>query len=64
MYDLLSSPDTQGRGILVALLVRLAIILVAGIGVVFYWLNHREVQQLLREAERQAEREAEATCAS
>ena len=70
MYDLLSPPDAQGRGILIALLVRLAIILVAGIGVVFYWLNHREVQQLLKEAERvsasqdeqEAERKAQATC--
>ena len=37
MYDLLSPPDALGRGILIALLVRLSIILVAGIGVVFYW---------------------------
>ena len=64
MYDLLSKPDAQGRGILIALLVRLSIILVAGVGVFFYWHNHREVQQLLHEAEREAEREAEAETAS
>jgi uncharacterized protein (TIRG00374 family) len=58
MYDLLSPANAQGRGIVVALLVRLAIIGVAGIGVVFYWLNHREVQLLLRQAEREAKLEA------
>jgi uncharacterized protein (TIRG00374 family) len=60
MYDLLSPLDARGRGIVVALLVRLAIIGVAGIGVAFYWLNHREVQALLGQAEREAQREAEA----
>jgi uncharacterized protein (TIRG00374 family) len=58
MYDLLSPPEVRGGGIVVALLVRLAIICVAGIGVGFYWFNHREVQLLLRQAEREAEREA------
>jgi uncharacterized protein (TIRG00374 family) len=67
LYDLFSPADAQGRGILIALLIRLAIILVAGIGIVFYWYNHREVQLLLRETERAAqvrdEPSTEATCA-
>jgi uncharacterized membrane protein YbhN (UPF0104 family) len=67
LYDLFSPADAQGRGIVIALLVRVAIILVAGIGIFFYWHNHREVQLLLREAERAAqqrsEQPTEAACA-
>jgi uncharacterized membrane protein YbhN (UPF0104 family) len=61
LYDLFSPADAQGRGIVIALLMRLAIILVAGVGIIFYWVNHREVRQLLREAEKLADH-SEADC--
>jgi hypothetical protein len=59
LYDLFSPPGAQGRGILIALLMRLTIILVAGIGIFFYWQRHGEVQQLLRQAEQEVEQHAE-----
>ncbi len=55
LYDLLSPPDAQGRGILIAILFRPTTLIVASIGVVFYWLNHREVQKVLRQTEEAAE---------
>jgi glycosyltransferase 2 family protein len=51
LYNLFSAPDAQGRGVIVSLLVRLAMIACAAVGVAFYWLNHREMRQVLRQAE-------------
>ncbi len=51
MYNHLSPPSEQGRGIVVASCFRIATIMVAMIGVVFYWTHHREVAKALREAE-------------
>ena len=54
LYALTNPTDGPGRGVVVALFFRFATILAAGVGVVFYWLRHREVMQVLREAEEQA----------
>lgn len=51
LYNLLSPSDQQGRGVVISLLVRLAMILSALVGVALYWLNHQEVSRLLHEAE-------------
>lgn len=54
LYDLFSPANDLGRGLVVALCFRLTSILVASIGVVLYWLRHREIMQVLHEAEEQA----------
>ena len=54
LYDLFSPANDLGRGLVVALCFRVTSILVASIGVVLYWLRHREVMQVLHEAEEQA----------
>jgi len=50
LYELLS-PGTDADGILVALAYRLTTILIAAIGVIYYWTSRGEVQSLLEEAE-------------
>jgi len=54
LYSLVSPDGAKGRGLVVALCFRLASIVAAGVGVYFYWLRHREVMQVLREAEQQS----------
>ena len=44
-----------GDGFLVALVFRLITIVIAAIGVVYYWIGRREVGELLREAEHEQE---------
>ncbi len=51
LYDLVSSEAKQGRGLVIALCYRLSSILVAAVGVVFYWLRHREIAELVRRRE-------------
>ena len=46
-----------GDGFLVALVFRLITIVIAAIGVVYYWIGRREVGELLREAEHEQEEE-------
>jgi len=46
-----------GDGFLVALVFRVITIVIAAIGVVYYWLGRREVGELLREAEHEQEEE-------
>ena len=50
LYDLMS-PGTKGQGFIIALFYRLATILVASVGLVFFWLHHREISRVLKEAE-------------
>ena len=54
LYSLVSPSGDKGPGLVVALCFRLSSIIAAGIGVYFYWLRHREVMQVLHEAEQQA----------
>jgi len=54
LYRLLPSPPCQD-GLLVALAYRLITIVIAMIGVVYYWSSRREVRQLLEEAEHEQE---------
>ena len=56
LYKLLAS-DTDAEGTVVALAYRLITILVAAIGVVYYWTSRREVHALLQEAEAEARRD-------
>jgi len=58
LYDRFTPPAAQGRGLIVGIVVHLAIISCAVFGVFFYWLNHREVQQLLRSADASGKRES------
>jgi hypothetical protein len=58
LYKLLS-PSANADGIVVALAYRLITIVVAAIGVVYYWTSRSEVQTLLEEAEEEQRREAE-----
>jgi uncharacterized protein (TIRG00374 family) len=46
-----------GDGFLVALVFRLLTIVIAAVGVVYYWIGRREVGELLREAEHEQEQE-------
>ena len=46
-----------GDGFLLALVYRLITIVIAAVGVVYYWLGRREVGELLREAEHEKEQE-------
>jgi hypothetical protein len=46
-----------GDGFLLALVYRLITIVIAAVGVVYYWLGRREVGELLREAEHEQEQE-------
>jgi uncharacterized membrane protein YbhN (UPF0104 family) len=57
LYKLLA-PDTDAKGIVVALAYRLITIVVAAIGAVFYLTSRGEVRQLLEEAAEEQEREA------
>lgn len=59
LYNLVSAPDEQGRGIVVSFVFRLGMIIVAAIGVVLYWLRHREVTQIMHEVEEFQEAEQE-----
>ena len=47
----------SGDGFLVSLVYRLITIMIAAIGVVYYWAGRREVGELLREAEHEQEEE-------
>ena len=58
VYDLLSPADAQGRGIVVASCYRLGTFLVAAIGIVFFWLRHRELGKILQAAEAESETKA------
>lgn len=58
LYDLFSPPDKQGRGIVVASCYRIGTICVAVIGIVFYWMRHRELARILHQAESEADRES------
>lgn len=44
LYDILSPPDQRGRGVVVSLVVRVCLILVAGVGVVFYFSSRAEIE--------------------
>ncbi|MCA9170840.1 MAG: flippase-like domain-containing protein [Planctomycetales bacterium] len=55
LYGAFAPAEAQGQGVIVGIIVHLAVISCASIGVFFYWWNHREVQQLLREAEKSRE---------
>jgi uncharacterized protein (TIRG00374 family) len=50
LYTLVPA-EASGDGIILALIYRMMTILVAAIGVVYYWSSRREVAQLLQEAE-------------
>jgi len=45
LYDILSPPDHVGRGIVVSLVVRVCLILVAGVGVAFYFSSRAEIEE-------------------
>ncbi len=51
MYNLFSPADAQGRGIVVASCYRIGTFAVAAIGIVFYWMRHRELGKILAEVE-------------
>ena len=53
------APSSDADGIVVALAYRLMTIVVAAIGVVYYWTSRGEVQTLLEEAEEEQRREAD-----
>lgn len=43
LYNILSSPTQQGRGFVIGLCYRITTLLVAGIGLIFYWTHKGEV---------------------
>jgi uncharacterized protein (TIRG00374 family) len=53
-----------GDGLLLALVFRVITLLIAAVGVVYYWMGRREVGELMREAEREQEAEELETAAS
>ena len=59
LYNLVSPENEQGRGIFISFVFRIGTIIVAGIGMVFYWLHHREVMQVVHEVEEFQEAEEE-----
>ncbi|MCA9216389.1 MAG: flippase-like domain-containing protein [Planctomycetales bacterium] len=55
LYDLFSPPTVAGRGVVVGLLYRFATIIVASVGLVFYWTGRREVSDVLQQVRAETE---------
>jgi uncharacterized membrane protein YbhN (UPF0104 family) len=49
LYDLFSPANAQGRGLVIGLMYRFATIIVAGVGLVFYWRGRREVEDVIEQ---------------
>ena len=49
-YDILSAPTEQGRGFVIGLCYRITTLLVAAIGLVFYWTHKSEVSHAMDDA--------------
>jgi uncharacterized membrane protein YbhN (UPF0104 family) len=49
--------ETDGDGVIVALCYRMITILVAAIGIVYYWTGRKEVAEIMAEAEQEARHE-------
>ena len=59
LYDIIpANGPGEVIGVLVALTYRIVTIAIAAVGVVFYWTSRREVQEVMTEAEHEAENEA------
>lgn len=57
LYDLFSASDAQGRGVVIGLMYRFTTIVVAAVGLIFYWTGRREVDEVIERARSESSKE-------